>query len=688
MDKLSTYYRAFLEYRKNTKEKKECVALVNSIKSSNTNNDLIEVTKHIFTVDEDWIIAIEEGLIHVEKAIAEERQFIRVNGEVVPIEKAKRVSKDSVSHLSRHSNLITRKVDLENLVPDQIYTIEKLSDYAVYENRFLYMLLCYLKDFIALRYDKILELSNTYIGNMKMKKVISSRNQKIIYEANLYEEKKNDKFFKENNKSKNIIERIDLLLKTVLMYLQTPLMQEVGKVALLKPPITKTNVLKMNKNFKGAVALYEYITSYDKVGYTIEKQVKSITPFIDDIGDEMSEIIALSSFLTYEHGNGIAKLLKENYDKEEILRKEQENLKYQEQLKALRKRVKESGLGMEEYMLMLEKRNKQLEKDSAQLVIAKKEIEELKNNIISLNLQIDDLKTQIINLKQTIQEKEQEIIYLNKKYIEDMARIKEEHRIEIANLTESYESKIEEIHNSYQTQIEEMKDKYEEEIKNLKESYQLQIKELTDRYEEEIRVLNENYQKQIFELTTSYEDKISQLIYKYEIQIKELTELYEKEKADLIKKYDNEISSLKEEHSKEIIDITKKHEENIALLNVEINSLKESFKKLKEENKENIKKLNEKIKQNKVLETKNESIVEVYGTEKKVLLAEINVLRTNHGKENLPDDFTTRENFNELEEELIAFKKIFKSQWQRTKKRILKETKKEMGYKKVKKEKK
>ena len=55
-------------------------------------------------------------------------------------EKVKNVSKDSVAHLARHSNLITRYEEGEDIIPDRLYTVERLSDYAVYENRFLYML--------------------------------------------------------------------------------------------------------------------------------------------------------------------------------------------------------------------------------------------------------------------------------------------------------------------------------------------------------------------------------------------------------------------------------------------------------------------------------------------------------------------------------------------------------------------
>lgn len=141
---LDIYYRALTDLRRHTKEDRDCEARRKSISSADTANDNIEVIKTNCIIEEDWIDAIEKGLVHVGKALGEERQFIRSNGEVIPIEKVKQVSKDSVEHLARHSNLLTRKPEEgRNIIPDQLYTVERLSDFAVYENRFLYMLLCF-----------------------------------------------------------------------------------------------------------------------------------------------------------------------------------------------------------------------------------------------------------------------------------------------------------------------------------------------------------------------------------------------------------------------------------------------------------------------------------------------------------------------------------------------------------------
>ena len=132
MTRADILYRAFKAYRKDTiasELKKERKDLLNS----NVEQDVCNSTKYLVNIESDWIESIEKGLEFVEKAIAEERQFIRTNGETVPIEKVKKVSKESVKDLAKHSNYITHLPENENedVVPDKIHIVEKLSDYAV-----------------------------------------------------------------------------------------------------------------------------------------------------------------------------------------------------------------------------------------------------------------------------------------------------------------------------------------------------------------------------------------------------------------------------------------------------------------------------------------------------------------------------------------------------------------------------
>ena len=478
MNYLDIYYRALIDYRKNTGDFRDCVNQRLSTAKADAKNDILTVTRKICTVDTDWVEAIEEGLVHVEKAIREERQFIRSNGEVVDIEKVKNVSRDSVEHLARHSNLITRYEEGEDIIPDRLYTVERLSDYAVYENRFLYMLLCYLRDFITVRYNKILELEHTYNGSMSMNKTIVMTKRNLAFEIKMQEERKDDLYLKKQSESKDIIVRIGNQLKLVLAFLATPLMQEVSKVAMLKPPITKTNVLRMNNNFRGALQLYEFVSAYDKPGYTVEEKVTKQNPFRLDVADEMAEIVMLASFLTYEHGLNLKSELQVEYDLEEQRRKEEEKIKLLEQLKALRHRIRESGGDPEEYMLMLEKANRMLQEDRESLKLAKKEIEELKGNIEALETQKKELNLEITKLNGTIET-------LKEEHANEIKELEERHIAEINNINEEHEAEKERICNDYECQLAIQRADYENQLEVTRAGYEEQIGSLNNIIETE-----------------------------------------------------------------------------------------------------------------------------------------------------------------------------------------------------------
>lgn len=640
------------------------------------------------TIDEDWVNAIEAGLVHIEKAIKEERQFIRSNGEVVPIEKVKHVSKDSVEHLSKHSNLIAREIEGEDIIPDHLYTVEKLSDYAVYENRFLYMLLCYLRDFITLRYNKILESTNTYDANMTMNKKIKINKRTISYEVNLAEIRKDDEYLRDHNEAKEMIDRIDLLLKAVIAFLSTPLMEYASKAPMLRPPITKTNVLKMNNNFKGAMALYEYVTAYDKPGYTIETKVIELNPFREQIADEFAETVLLSSFLTYEYGLDMRDELQKSYEEEEKRRKEEEYQLFLEKLEKARRRVQKSEMSPEEYILMLERQIRILEDKCATLDAALAEIKRLKAELEAAYGRIAELETLVEELRA-------ELEYQIQKYIEDMAALKAAHAEEIRLLNEAHALEVERLNEEIRLTIE----RYEAEIARIREEHAEEIRLLHESYAEEINRINEEHAREIESIHEAYAD-----------QIRKLHEAYAEEIKQLHESYTAEINSINEAHAEEIRQINEAHATEIAELNVEISRLNDEIVRINDEHATELQNLKirrdeeyrahleeqEKIREDyrKILRTAAEKYQSEKDSfngdirekqlvidgliaerdsmikEKRIMAAELYALRVRCGVKASEDDLTLKENFDELEREFNVFKSFYKEQWSKTKKRI------------------
>lgn len=424
MDQLDVYYRALLNYKNAINENKDCLRLNNAFTSADADSDKLVVTRAFCTIDEDWVEEIEKGLVFIEKAIKEDRQFILSQGEVVPIEKVKSVSKESVQHLARHSDLISEFEEGEDIIPDKLYTVERLNDYTVYENRFLYMLLCYLRDFVTLRYTNIIEATNKYDAQLTLDKHFMLGKEKVTYKVDLHDVRTDDEYLKEHNAAKDIIDRIMLILKAVLAFLATPLMEYQAKVPMLKPPITKTNVLKMNNNFKGAVALYDFIISYDKQGYTIENKVVTTSPFSGDMGGEFAQAGAMLTFLMYQYGLGIRNDLKASYEREEERRKDALVEKSKEQIAALNRRLQKAEITPEEYIIKLEEEIKLLEKQCERMAILRKEIDRLKESENRLTSEVKIAYLDIAKLKSELQAKEyeqiQQIEALNLEFVQKM----------------------------------------------------------------------------------------------------------------------------------------------------------------------------------------------------------------------------------------------------------------------------
>lgn len=368
MHELDIYYRALRQLRKETATNDKCRRFTTAVKRAPNDADALCAQRTVCHIEEDWVSFIETHLPYVEKAIKEDRQFIRREGETVDIGKAKKVSRDSVEHLARHSELITHLPEEdEMLIPDRIYITENTSNYTVYENRFLYLLLTFLSDFVEMRYSKIAELGNTYKADLKTHKRVMMGKRTLELELRFSEQAKADPYADPQDKQSTMIERVEAIRVITNMLLMTPLMKEVAKAPMISPPITRTNVLRMDNNFKYSVELYDYLVAYPGDGYTIEHVSTEQEPFEDSLENEIDEMTALFSYLTYKYGNGMSKTLEQRYIANELEQQQIAEQKRRERLEELRLRANESQSSMEEYLLALEEQNRVLERNAEQL---------------------------------------------------------------------------------------------------------------------------------------------------------------------------------------------------------------------------------------------------------------------------------------------------------------------------------
>ena len=443
MNPSDAYYRALLAYKKIAAEQRDCRRDSHAFADA-AGEGSITVTRMICTVDEEWIREIEKGLVYVEKAIREDRQFIYSNGEVIPIEKVKQVSKDSVEHLARHAELITRAPEGEDIIPDKLYTVERLSDYAVYENRFLYMLLCYLRDFVTLRYRKILELTGRYGGVLRLSHEATTLGRTVTVKLELEDTRQDDPYLRAHNPAGDLMDRMDLILKTVVAFLATPLMESAGKAAMLKPPIVKTNVLKMDNNFKGAVALYDYVIAYEGDGYTVTEETQTINAFGDALREDTAQAELLLADLTYRYGLDLTPTLKANLERDENETRLAELKARADALDTLRRRMERDGETPEAYALELERLTRSLRGELDRMDPLYTELETRRRAEIDLTESLGALTRRIEGFDEELNRAEEARLEAEaeteKRHIHAPASLIESHTAEKAALSEEAEA--------------------------------------------------------------------------------------------------------------------------------------------------------------------------------------------------------------------------------------------------------
>ncbi len=371
-------YRAIKQFKETAKADPEFQSLIDAVASAGGEEICAKAT--FAETDAEWIKVVSDGLNAIGRAMDEERRFIRSEGEVLPIEKVKRVSKESVQHLARRSDCINREKSGEQIVPDKLFTVERLNDYATYENRFLYTLLCKLKEYTAEKLAKLLR-ANSYEGTLTVRKKVNLGTRRLTVDLKLKDERDGFKLTMREN-----ITAIEQLRQSIDYYLRTPLMLEVAKSDKIKS-LTLTNVLKMNKNFREAVTLYEYILSDRE-----EKLNTSVQNWESADSFELALPAVLYAFALYGGGPDIGMELRNNYlSEEEKLFKE----------KRLALENAHGGKNIEEYILLLEEKNAELLGEVKELAAARRRLAEQDRTIDGLKKLVEEER---LNSGQAVEE--------------------------------------------------------------------------------------------------------------------------------------------------------------------------------------------------------------------------------------------------------------------------------------------
>ncbi|MFR2133493.1 hypothetical protein [Ruminococcus sp.] len=534
----SKYYRSYKYMQDMLKSDFTHNYIEEALKDGDEGKDSISGKTNEKVIDMDWVIAIEETLPYIQKAIDEQESF------------------------------------------------------AIYENRVLLTLIHKALMFVDDKYSKMKDVPNDSYNNITMNRHLELNQQKLDFSVNYVNENHEslaEDLDVEDIESLSDFDRIRRIRQGLNECLATPLMKEIAKEPQVKPPLTQTNLLKENPNFKKAVELWNFLDTYKKQGFELIGE-----EYNGKMTDENKEDVYLA--MEFQHfmmsittNPALRKMLQEKYEEENALAKEEADRP---------EKVKE-----------IREREKQILDLNSEIKSLKITLDQKEQQILTLKGQISALQDELDNTKNELKETKLKLLEAQK----EIERLKEETEKLTAEITELKET-LENERESHAKQVEQMNADFAEKTRIAEENFANQLsakqKEFDDAqtaHNEYVTKLNTDNANKIAELNTNHSNEVAQLKSDYENRIDTINKENATATANLKSDYEGQLTSMKADYTsqiknyeKQIADINAENAKNVKELNdnhaKEIKTItKESEKRMADFEKETTKKMNDTI---------------------------------------------------------------------------------------------
>lgn len=262
------------------------------------------------TIDVEWIKRIEEAIPALDTVIRHPSVAIEDVDEILPIELSRHITEKSIKHLATHTNLILDATD-DEITPAKILNVYHEETYLTYENKFVNTLLSRLCAFV----DKRLAALNNGSGveaNYKFDYLtafehdlpdgLGRNSAKVNLSIELTSPLSKEMTEADIEIQERYIEALNRLRRinmALIGYRSSAFAQRLGK-NYIRPPVIRTNAILKNKNLKECLNLWEYIESYDKMGYSFIGDHQVEMPSYDYVGGMYSSVAW--QYLTFYSG--------------------------------------------------------------------------------------------------------------------------------------------------------------------------------------------------------------------------------------------------------------------------------------------------------------------------------------------------------------------------------------------------
>ena len=252
--------------------------------SEKVNSSLrIETDTKKITRDLEWIEMMEETIPYIDNIFRSPNRFIVNEEEVVKVEQAKKITIETIKHLSKNTNFI-QTIDKKtgDVTPSKLLNVRKEESYDTYENRLIYTLIQNMKLFIRTRKESLMQevgISGKENASKDNKTLEYNATSKVKDENIDISVRLNSKLDYQGENSKDsaqkILEQIEDLEGKISILQNSEVYKVIDKqhISLVREPIRKTNVVLKNVNFQYAMKLWTFLRDniVDK-STTVEEQ--------------------------------------------------------------------------------------------------------------------------------------------------------------------------------------------------------------------------------------------------------------------------------------------------------------------------------------------------------------------------------------------------------------------------------
>lgn len=222
------------------------------------------------TVDVTWVDQIEDALDSFQKIVSSPRHVIREEELIVNVAYARKTGPDVVRHLAQHASFVEDfNEDSGDVRPNRLMQKYRDDSQELYENRLVYTTMEMAFQFVKIRHDALLgAMGDEFGAKLKVKSNMETATELVHMDMFLHI-KNVDSALETDEKNKDIFERISRLYRVLSMYMNSQFAQQMGKLPRVRGTVTRTNVLKKNPSYRAIAKLFDFLRSYDEIGYAI-----------------------------------------------------------------------------------------------------------------------------------------------------------------------------------------------------------------------------------------------------------------------------------------------------------------------------------------------------------------------------------------------------------------------------------